>query len=114
MSNIAIHTQAAGQTLEEYAAAFKALSNPHRVRIFRRLMTCCAPGTPWRMDEAMRPCVSVLGKDLGIVPSTVSHHIKELQRAGLIRTQREGQSVKCWIDPAIVEAMRAFFALTPG
>jgi SAM-dependent methyltransferase len=44
-------------------------------------------------------CVGELGQDLGIVGSTISHHIKELRRAGLIRRERQGQKIVCWIDP---------------
>jgi len=53
--------------------------------------------------------VGELGKDLGIVPSTVSHHIKELHRSGLIRVERKGQNVECWVSPEAVNELAAFF-----
>lgn len=89
---------------------FKALSNPNRLRIFLRLATCCPPGTRYAADdEAVRTCVGELGRDLAVTPSTVSHHIKELHQAGLIRTQRRGQHVDCWIDPETLGVLAGFF-----
>ncbi len=96
-----------GQT-QRFAEMFKALSNPNRLRIFLRLVSCCAPGTTCSTDAGMRECVGELGKDLGIVPSTVSHHIKELSRAGLIRMERRGQNVECWADPETLNALATF------
>ena len=52
--------------------------------------------------------VGELGQGLDIVPSTVSHHIKELRRAGLIRTNRRGQNIECWVDLNVLDKIRAF------
>mgnify|MGYP003905405807 CR=1 FL=1 len=41
-------------------------------------------------------CVGELGKDLNIVASTISHHMKELRQAGLVRMERRGQRIECW------------------
>ena len=89
---------------------FKALSNPHRLSIFLRLISCCTPGTVCNADEDMRVCVGELGQDMGIAPSTVSHHIKELRRAGLIRMKRRGRKVECWIDPDTLRDLAGFFS----
>jgi ArsR family transcriptional regulator len=72
-------------------------------------MTCCAPGTQCGVDEAARFCVGDLGDGLDIAPSTLSHHLKELQRCGLIRTERRGKNVQCWVDPEVLEQMSYFF-----
>lgn len=93
------------------AMMFKALGNPHRLAIFHRLTTCCRPGT--RCDLAsVRFTVGQLGEGLGIAPSTLSHHLKELHRAGLIEMQRQGKEVKCWIDPVVLERLAGFFTQT--
>jgi ArsR family transcriptional regulator len=96
--------------LERFAEVFKALSNPNRLKIFQRLASCCKPGTISVIDTCETACVGELGRELDIVPSTVSHHIKELRQAGLIRTRRRGQRIECWIDPGVVEQLRRFFA----
>ena len=94
---------------DEVAESFKALSNPNRLKIFQRLLGCCEPGTVCSVDELKGFCVSELGEDLMVAPSTLSHHIKELQRAGLIKTQRRGKNVDCFVVPEKVEFIKNFF-----
>lgn len=50
-----------------------------------------------------------LGKELAVGKSTVSHHIKELRQVGIVRTERRGQNIACWIDPDIIDQLRVFF-----
>jgi ArsR family transcriptional regulator, arsenate/arsenite/antimonite-responsive transcriptional repressor len=103
------------ENIENYAGMFKALSNPNRLRIFLRLISCCSPGTVWTVPEKSNSgpdvcaCVGDLGHDLGIVPSTLSHHIKELRQAGLIRMKRNGQKIEYFIDPEAIAALKDFF-----
>ena len=92
----------------QLAEIFKALSNSHRLEIFKRLSTCCEPGTACSLDAA-RMCVSDIGSDLAIAPSTLSHHLKELSRAGLIKTQRKGKQIECWVDLKTVQNTIHFF-----
>lgn len=86
---------------------FKALSNPHRLAIFLQLAKCCSRQSC--SHEDMCCCVGDLGKNLSVVPSTVSHHVKELVNAGLIRCERRGQNIDCWVDPKILKDMSQFF-----
>lgn len=95
---------------DELAEVFKALSNPNRLLIFQRLLTCCEHGTICSTDTNNGFCVGELGKDLAVAPSTLSHHIKELQRAGLIKTQRRGKNVDCFVDVEKVNELKEFFA----
>ena len=98
------------EKLAHFAEIFKALSNPNRLKIFQRLASCCKPGTISVIDACETACVGELGRELDIVASTVSHHIKELRQAGLIRTRRRGQKIECWVDPEVVDQLRGFFA----
>lgn len=94
------------QTLSD---AFKALSNPHRLALFNRLMSCCMPGTKCDAIVAVRFCVGDLGEGLNIAPSTLSHHLKELNRAGLVEMERKGKNVECWVEPEKLKALSSFF-----
>ena len=96
---------------QHYADIFKALSNPYRVKIFMRLASCCLEGDTCSSGDQICECVGTLGKDLGIAGSTVSHHIKELHRSGLIKLNRRGQRTECSVDPEVVDLMMAFFQL---
>ena len=96
----------------ELADAFKALSNPNRLQIFQRLLNCCEPGTVCSAEVVNGFCVGELGEDLAVAPSTLSHHIKELQRSGLIKTRRKGKNVECFVDPEKVKILNEFFAIS--
>ena len=98
----------------QLAAMFKALGNPHRLRIFQRLQTCCVPGTVCALDGASPNCVGELGTELGIAASTLSHHIKTLAHAGLIHLNRRGQFIDCAVDPDAAVLMCDVFTATPA
>lgn len=69
--------------MEEVAAvrALAALAQASRLRIFRALVGAGPDGlTP-----------GTLAADLGITPSTLSFHIKELLVAGLVTQERDGR-----------------------
>ena len=99
--------------IQKFADMFKALSNPHRLRIFLRLISCCPPRTLSDFRQGVEPegcaCVGDLGLDLGIVASTISHHVKELKQAGLIRMERKGQKIECSIEQDTLVALQDFF-----
>lgn len=95
--------------IQRRADMFKALSNPHRLALFRRLSTCCPPGTACPAEEAVRHSVGELGEGLEIAASTLSHHLKELNRAGLVQMQRSGKTVECWVDATVLDELSAFF-----
>jgi ArsR family transcriptional regulator len=107
-SNIRNISKDQNTQLDGFAGIFKALGNSHRLSIFLRLARCCCPGEI-STDEEMRACVGELGRDLGLAASTVSHHLKELRRAELIRMERAGQTVECWVEPKTLEALAGFF-----
>lgn len=99
--------------IKRFAEVFGALSNPNRLKIFLRLVSCCGPGTVCSTDPYMRTCAGEVGEGLGIAPSTVSHHLKELRRAGLIKVEKRGQRAECWVDPEILAELAEFFDVRP-
>lgn len=93
---------------KDLASIFKALSHPHRLAIFLRLARCCQRHG-CDPESCARLCVGELGKGLGIGQPTVSHHLKELARAGLIRTRKCGQSTECWTTETTLDDLAQFF-----
>lgn len=75
-------------------------------------MDCCAPGATCCDTgevEAEKRCVGEIGDELEVAPSTVSHHLKELRRAGLIHMERKGRNIECWVEPGTLRGLAAFF-----
>lgn len=96
---------------ERFADIFKALSNPHRLKIFMSLANCAvsAQGADNTGDEdQICTCVGEIGQNLNIAPSTISHHLKELHGVGLINMKRRGQAIDCWVDPRTIDAIIGF------
>ncbi|MBN1368715.1 MAG: helix-turn-helix transcriptional regulator [Dehalococcoidaceae bacterium] len=94
---------------EALADIFKALSNPYRLEIFNRLSSCNVSTDDSSSEHQICECVGSLGKDLDIAHSTVSHHLKELKRAGLIRMVRNGKRTECQVNEATLAMIRAYF-----
>ena len=95
--------------LDQLAEMFKALSNPNRLKIFMQLIGCCQPGTRCSVESECCTFVGDLSRELAIVPSTVSHHMKELRQAGLIKMRRQGQKIECWVEPEAIQDLVRFF-----
>lgn len=99
--------------VDRLAAAFAALSNPQRLRMFIKLAsTCCAPESP---DGSRRAgtqrfcCATAVGEGLDLAASTVSHHLKELRQAGLMHVERQGRRIDCWASREMLERIASFF-----
>lgn len=95
--------------LERHAAMFKALSNPHRLQIYTILAGCCEAGTLCSTDEMMSCCVGELNDQLDIASSTLSHHLKELNRSGLVHMQRNGKRIHCSINLSSIAEINNLF-----
>ncbi|MEP6572894.1 MAG: helix-turn-helix domain-containing protein [Gemmatimonadota bacterium] len=54
-------------------------------------------------EERECPCQRLL-RDFPISKATVSHHLKELVRAGLIEAHREGQFLHCEVRRDVMQA----------
>lgn len=74
----------------DLAAAFKALSDPIRLRLLS-MIAAKAGG---------EVCVCDLTEPFEVSGPTISHHLKTLRTAGLIDCQRRGTWVYYWIVPA--------------
>ncbi|WP_353570451.1 helix-turn-helix domain-containing protein [Candidatus Albibeggiatoa sp. nov. BB20] len=97
--------------IDEYAKIFKALSNPIRLRVFLYTLAKHPPGTVIDIDvDAMMSCQRSLAEECGVAASTMSHHIKELNNAGLLHTKRTGQQVVIWVDVDAMEKLKLFFS----
>ena len=93
------------QDNQSLAKIFRALANPQRLAIFERLGQAavrCGKGE----DGTMCVCDIAGGTDLAL--STVSHHLKELREAGLIRCERRGQWVYCKVNREALEKVEVF------
>ena len=100
--------------IESYSAAFGALSNPHRLQIYTMLSGCCQPGQRCLIEATEPCCVGDIGRQLAIAASTLSHHLKELNRANLIEMNRDGKQIYCSVNPVMLAHIRAFFDSSPA
>lgn len=77
--------------------SFKALGSPHRLELFKRIRQC----------GNRELCVSELAQGLGITKATVSHHIKALTDAGLIKVIKKGRHVYCEVRQDTLKKMNS-------
>ena len=81
-------------------AILKALADPKRYELLERIARASCP----------LGC-SELPPALAISPATLSHHIKELERAGLVKVTREGKfhflSLRAGVLDALVASLSA-------
>jgi len=95
------------EDLERFSQMFKALANPHRLKVLLELLRCSPEEGQFVTDAVqMENCQREFAEELGLAPSTVSHHFKEMRQAGLLHTRREGKRMLVWIDADAIQSLR--------
>jgi ArsR family transcriptional regulator len=77
-------------------AILKALADPRRYELLERIAKANCP----------LGCSQALAA-LAIAPATLSHHVKELESAGLISIRREGKFHFLSLRPGVLDAVAA-------
>ena len=97
-------TESAGKALSEDQVQLiaKALADPRRYEILKKLREC---------DQAHALACETVRGCMEISPATLSHHMKELEMAGLIRVVREGKFASYLLRR---DVLNAFFARLKG
>jgi ArsR family transcriptional regulator len=70
-------------TTDDALAALSALSQRHRLAVFRLLVR----------QGALGACPGDIGAELGLSPATLSFHLRTLNQAGLIVAEPQGRSI---------------------
>jgi ArsR family transcriptional regulator len=91
--------------VSDLARLFKALSDPTRLAIFELIR---AGGDAVYTEDEVRQSVSDIAEHFDVSLSTVSHHLKELRTAGLIRCEKRGKTVYCSHDPDALGQVERF------
>ena len=78
--------------------ALTALAQEARLRVFRLLVRVGGGGL----------AAGEIAAELELPAPTLSFHLKELTRAGLIRGERQGRSIRYSMDPAGIRELLVF------
>ena len=75
--------------------ALSALAHEHRLAIYRLLVQRGPEGLP----------AGTIGERVGLVPSSLTFHLQNLQRAGLIAQRRESRQLFYSVDFAVMNGL---------
>ena len=82
-------------TDKQFDLIAKALADPRRMQVLEVIA-----------GEEECPCQR-LRQEFPVSKATISHHIKELVRAGLVEAHRDGQFLHCEVRREVLEAYTA-------
>ena len=85
--------QSAALTEEQVQLIARALADPRRYEILKKISA----------QRCATPC-STMRDSIDISPATLSHHMKELEAAGLVRSEKDGKFVNYFPQPQILLA----------
>ena len=88
----------------EVAARLRALADANRVRIVQSL-ACC---------EGHELTTSEVARELSVTDATASHHLKQLEKAGLVKPRRDGARVLYRLDLDSTRAISRTLNVTCG
>jgi DNA-binding transcriptional ArsR family regulator len=83
----------------EHVEAFKALAHPGRLEVFFTLVKARGEMAAGDVQAA-----------LGIPAPTLSHHLDQLRRAGLVRSRRQERFVYYSVGPMVTDLVRLLTA----
>ncbi|MCO6383585.1 helix-turn-helix transcriptional regulator [Oceanicola sp. 502str15] len=88
-----------GHSLAEMASTFAALGSEQRLVVLQMLVRAGPEGLS----------IGELGQRSGVTGSTLTHHMKILAAAGLVRQERQGRSIICAaVSYEEIEALSGF------
>ncbi|MBW4040272.1 MAG: helix-turn-helix transcriptional regulator [Acidobacteria bacterium] len=90
---MAPHANQPELTDDQLSRVAKALADPRRYEILKKLGT----------QPCATPC-SHMRDAIDISPATLSHHMKELETAGLVRSEKDGKFVNYFLQHHILRA----------